>query len=67
MTYNFLTAGLQNVLLLVAVVKEVSSPTFMFFFCFFRSVLTIASCDGLNFVNFCTSLLTFFISISHKD
>ena len=32
MTYNFLTAGLQNVLLLLAVVEELSSPTFMFFF-----------------------------------
>ena len=30
MTYNFLTAGLQNVLVLVAVVEGLSSPTFMF-------------------------------------
>ena len=32
MTYNFLTAGPQNVLLLLAVVEELSSHTFMFFF-----------------------------------
>ena len=29
-TYNFLTTGLQNVLLLLAVVEELSSPTFIF-------------------------------------
>ena len=29
MTYNFLTAGLQNVLLVLGVVEELSSPTFM--------------------------------------
>ena len=54
MTYNFLTAGLQNVLLLLAVVEELSSPTFIFFL---RSVLRIASCVGPNFVNFCIFLL----------
>ena len=32
MTYNFLTAGFQNVLLLLAVVEELSSPTFTSFF-----------------------------------
>ena len=46
MTYNFITAGLQNVLLLLAVVEELSSPTFIFFL---RSVLRIASCVGPNF------------------
>ena len=32
MTFNFLIAGIQNVLLLLAVVKELSSPIFMLFF-----------------------------------
>ena len=58
MTYNFLTAGLQNVLLLLAVVEELSSPTFIVFV-FLRSVLRIASYVGPNFVNFCIILLTF--------
>ena len=58
MTYNFLTAGLQNVLLLLAVVEELSSPTFMFLF-FLRSVLRISSCVGPNFVIFCITLLMF--------
>ena len=58
MTYSFLTAGLQNVLLLLAVVEELNSPTFMCFF--LRSALRIASCVGPNFVNF----VNIFISIS---
>ena len=53
MTYIFLTAGLHNVLLVLAVVEELSSPTFIFF------VLRIASCVAPNFVNFCITLLTF--------
>ena len=71
MTYNVLTAGFQNVLLLLAVVEELSSPTFMLFL--LRSVLRIASCVGPNFVNFCIILLMFFsisllkLKISHKD
>ena len=59
MTCNFLTAGLQNVLLLLAVVEELSSPTFM---CFF--VIRIASCVGLSFVHFCITLLMF-LSVYH--
>ena len=51
MTYNFLTAGLQNVLLVLAVVEELSSPIIFFK----ESVLRIASCVGPNFVNFCTT------------
>ena len=36
MIYNFLTAGHQNVLHFLAVVEELSSSAFMFFFnCFF--------------------------------
>ena len=38
MTYNFLTAGLQNVLLLLAVVEELSSPTFMCVCVFFLKI-----------------------------
>ena len=55
MTNNFLTAGLQNVLLVLAVVEELSSSTVMIFliFYFYRSVVRIASCIGPNFVNFC--------------
>ena len=71
MTYNFLTAGLQNVLLLQAVVEELNSPTSFFFFFF---VLRIASYDGPNFVNFLHNFVNVFISISffklklsHKD
>ena len=56
MTSNFLTAGLQNVPLLLAVVEELSSPTFMLFL---RSVLRIASCVRPNFVNFCITWLAF--------
>ena len=64
MTYNFLTAGLQNVLQLLAVAEELSSPTFMRFFFFLRSGLRIASCVGPNFVNFCITLLVF-LSVYH--
>ena len=32
MTYNFPTAGLQNVLMVLAVIEELSSPTFMLLF-----------------------------------
>ena len=56
MTYNFLTAGLQNVILLLAVVEELSSPTFM---CCFFLAKDIASCIGPNFVIFCITLLSF--------
>ena len=64
MTYNFLTTGLQNVLLLLAVVEELSSPTFIC--CSLRSVLRTARCVVPNFVNLCITLLTF-SSLSHKD
>ena len=72
MTYNFLTVGLQNVLLLLAILEGLSIPTFMCFF--LRPVLRIASCVGPNFVNFFINFVNVFISISllelklsHKD
>ena len=34
--YNFLTAGLQNILLLQSVLEGWSSPTFMFFVVVFK-------------------------------
>ena len=46
MIYNVLTAGLPNVILLLAVEEELSSPTFS---CFLISVQRIASCVELSF------------------